>query len=131
MSGTWANSTYFPQGDDAPQAPPPGFGSVLTRAQWKGVVEFARAANAEIVTSMATSVGTRDADGVWTPTQARRLFDYTKALGGRIAAAELMNEPNFASIGGVPQSYDAAAYGRDFKAFRAFVEKREPRFTGR
>ena len=30
--------------------------------------------------------------GVWTTEQARRFLEHTKALGGEIAAAELMNE---------------------------------------
>jgi heparanase 1 len=126
VSGTWANSTFFPESDDAPAAPPAGFGGVLTRGQWKGVVDFSRAVDAPIVTSLATSVGTRDAAGVWTPAQARRFFAYTKSLGGRIAAAEFMNEPNFASFGGTPPGYDAAAYGRDFKVFRAFAKEAAP-----
>ena len=126
VSGTWANSTFFPESDDAPAAPPAGFGGVLTRAQWRGVVDFSRAVDAPIVTSLATSVGTRDAGGVWTPAQARRFFAYTKSLGGRIAAAEFMNEPNFASFGGTPPGYDAAAYGRDFKVFRAFAKEAAP-----
>lgn len=46
---------------------------MLTRPQWKGVVEFARAANAKLVTSFAISTGVRDTAGVWTPDQARRL----------------------------------------------------------
>jgi len=71
VSGTWANSTYLPDSDEAPTQPPPGFGGVLTHAQWKGVVEFARAANARIVTSFATSVGTRDAE-IWGPYGRRR-----------------------------------------------------------
>src|SRR5262249_49841217 len=125
-SGTWANMTYFADADEAPEAPPSGFSGVLTRPQWKGVVEFARAADAELVTSMATSVGTRDGAGVWTPVQARRLFDYTKSVGGRLAAAEFMTEPNFASVGGAPAGYDAAAYARDFKVFHAFVREVAP-----
>ena len=36
----------------------------------------------------------RDAAGVWTPVQARPFMDYTRAIGGRIYAAELFNEPN-------------------------------------
>lgn len=126
VSGTWANSTFLPETDEAPATPPAGFNGVLTRAQWKGVVDFARATDALIVTSMATSAGTRDEAGVWTPVQARRVFEYTKALGGRITAAEFMNEPNLAVIGGAPAGYDAAAYGRDFKAFQAFVAATAP-----
>jgi len=126
VSGTWANSTYFPDSETAPPTPPEGFAGVLTRAQWKGVVDFSRAVDAPIVTSVATSVGTRDASGVWTPAQARRFFEYTKSLGGRIAAAEFMNEPNLASIGGAPKGYDAAAYGRDFKVFLNFARQAAP-----
>jgi len=45
---------------------------------------------------------------------------------GRIAAAEFMNEPTLAAMGGAPDGYDAAAYGRDFKAFVAFIRASEP-----
>jgi len=121
VSGSWANSTYFPDEGETPKEPPAGFRGVVTRAQWKGVVEFARAVDGAIVTSMATSAGTRGEAGVWTSAQARRVFDYTKAVGGRIAAAEFMNEPNLAVVAGAPEGYDAAAYARDFKAFKAFV----------
>jgi hypothetical protein len=126
VSGTWANTTWFADTEDPPPAPPAGFNGILTHAQWKGVVDFARAVDAEIVTSMTTSAGARDAAGMWTPAQARRWLEYTRAAGGRIAAAEFMNEPNFASLGGVPAGYDAAAYGRDFKVFRAFVKQAAP-----
>ena len=125
-SGTWANTTYFPDSDTAPKAPPAGFNGVLTRQQWKSLVDFANAVDAGIVTSFATSVGTRDARGVWTTAQARRLLDYTASVGGRIAAAEYMNEPTLAAMGGAPAGYDAAAYGRDFKVFRAFVKQAAP-----
>jgi heparanase len=127
VSGTWANSTYFHDSDEAaPATPPAGFGGVLTRREWRGVIDFARAVNAQIVTSFAVSGGVRDADGVWTPEQARKLLAFTKASGGRIRAAELFNEPNFAAVGGAPKGYDAAAYGRDFKVFRAFVKQAAP-----
>ena len=43
VSGTWANTTYFQDSDKpAPPKPPKGFNGVLTRQQWKGVVDFAR-----------------------------------------------------------------------------------------
>jgi heparanase len=127
VSGSWANSTYFHDSDAAaPATPPPGFGGVLTRAQWRGVVEFARAANAKIVTSFAISDGVRDANGVWTSDQARKLLAFTNAAGGSIAAAEFFNEPTFAAMAGAPKGYDAAAYGRDFKVFLAFAKKSAP-----
>jgi hypothetical protein len=127
ISGTWANSTYFHDSDDAPPAAPPaGFGGVLTRAQWRGVVDFSRAVNTQIVTSFAISGGVRDADGVWTPKEAQKVVNFTKAQGGSIAAAEMFNEPSFASVGGAPKGYDAKAYARDFAVFRAFAKQSVP-----
>src|SRR5438034_5638946 len=126
VSGTWANSTYFAENDEVPAAPPNGFRAVLSRERWKAVIDFAHAASAEIVTSMATSPGVRDAAGRWQSDQARRFFAYTRSVGGRIAAAEFMNEPTLAAMGGAPKGYDAAAYGRDFNAFVAFIRASEP-----
>jgi heparanase 1 len=127
VSGTWANTTFFQDSDAPPPVdPPPGFKAVLTRAQWKGVVDFSRAVNGELVTSFSIGPGARDTDGVWTPSQARQILAYTKSVGGSIAAAEFMNEPNFATLGGAPKGYDAAAYGRDFHVFDAFARKDAP-----
>jgi len=127
VSGTWANTTFFQNSSDpAPSTPPNGFNGVLTQNQWKGVVDFSHAVNAELVTSFAISPGTRDAAGLWTPDQAQQIADYTKSIGGHIAAAEFMNEPNIAEIGGAPKGYDAAAYGRDVAVFHAFAKQAIP-----
>ena len=127
VSGTWANSTYFQDSDDpAPSTPPAGFGGVLTRKQWRGVVDFSHAVDAKIVTSFAISPGVRDANGVWTPVEAKKILAYTRQIGGNIAAAEMFNEPSFASMGGAPKGYDAAMYGQDFKVFHPFVKKAAP-----
>jgi hypothetical protein len=124
-SGTWANATYFADSDAAPSAPPTGFNGVLTRQQWQGVIDFSQAVQAPIVTSFATSPGTRDAAGVWSPDQASRLLAYTASVGGNIAAVEFINEPNLAT-GGIQGGYDAAAYGRDFKIFRTLMKRTAP-----
>jgi hypothetical protein len=127
VSGTWANTTYFYDADGpVPKTPPKGFNSVLTRQQWKGVIDFATAVNARVVTSFATGVGTRNAAGVWTPREASKILAYTRSIGGDIAAAEFMNEPTAASMGGAPNGYDAAAYGRDLSIFQPFIEKTAP-----
>lgn len=127
VSGTWANTTYFYDGNGrAPAQPPKGFSGVLTRKEWKGVVDFAKAVDAGIVTSVAISPGTRGAKGVWTPQQARQLFDYTKSIGGHIAATEFMNEPTAAAMGGAPKGYDAADYGRDVHDFAHFLKQDGP-----
>ena len=126
VSGTWANATYFADSDSAPTAPPSGFNGILSQQQWQGVVNFSQAVGAQIVTSFAVSPGTRDAAGVWSPDQARRFLAYTYSVGGHVAAAEFMNEPNLGTTGVAPAGYDAAAYGRDFKIFRSFVKENFP-----
>src|SRR6202166_2047726 len=127
VSGTWANGAYFQDSDNpAPANAPSGFSGVLTRKEWKGVIDFSHAVNAEIVTSVATGPGPRDAQGVWTSDQARQLFGYTKSIGGKIAATEFMNEPTFAAMGGAPKGYDAASFGRDVAVFRTFLQKTTP-----
>ena len=127
VSGTWANTVYFQNSDQpAPRTPPKGFGGVLTRRQWKGVIEFAHAVDAKLVTSFATSAGTRNPAGIWTSDQARQFLAYTKSIGGTIAAAEYMNEPTYAEMGGAPKGYDAVAYGRDFSVFLPFMKKAAP-----
>jgi heparanase len=127
VSGTWANSAFFHDSDaPAPAAPPNGFQSVLTRREWKGVVGFAQAVNARMVTSFAISAGVRDAAGVWTPDQAGKLVAYTKSVGGDIAAAEFFNEPSYAAMGAAPPGYGAADYARDFAVFRKFASTAAP-----
>jgi heparanase len=127
VSGTWRNNTYFQNDDNPPLTEvPKGFKGVLTRAQWKGVIEFARSVDAQLVTSFAISAGTRGADGVWTPVQAETFLDYTKSIGGSITATEFMNEPTFPGPGGAPSGYDAAAFARDAKVFEAFLRKESP-----
>lgn len=127
VSGTWANSTYF-QDNDAPRlkTPPKGFKGVLTRSEWKGVVNFSRAVGVRIVTSVAISPGTRNAKGVWTSSQAEKLFDYTRSIGGSIAASAFMNEPTFPGPGDAPAGYDAADFARDVKIFKPFLHKEWP-----
>jgi len=127
VSGTWANTVYFQDDDEPPMASPPeGFRGVLTRAQWRGVVEFSKAVDAKLVTSFAINPAVRDSSGTWTPAQAQPLINYTRAIGGQVFAAELFNEPNFSSHGGGPGKYDGAAFARDIAAFRVFSAKAAP-----
>ncbi len=127
VSGTWANSVYFADSENPPAKAPAGFSSVLTRKEWKGVIDFVRAVNGELVTSFATSVGTRNMQGVWTPKEASGWLEYTKSVGGRIAAAEFMNEPTYAQMGGAPKGYNAADYGRDIAVFGPWLKRNSPR----
>ena len=127
VSGSWANTLYFQDSDaPAPATPPTGFNGILTRAEWHRVVDFSKAVDAPIVTSFATSMGTRDAAGLWTPTEAAKFLNYTHSIGGSVAAAEFMNEPTFTIAAGVPRGYDAASFGRDYAVFKPFFRKAAP-----
>jgi len=127
VSGTWRNSSYFQDNDEpALKTAPEGFQNVMTRAEWKEVVEFANAVDANIVASVTTSAGTRDQNGVWNSTQAKAFFDYTKSIGGHIAATEYMNEPNLVQLGGGPEGYGTDQYARDSKIFNDFLRKESP-----
>ncbi len=127
VSGTWANTTYF-QDNDEPKLEnaPRGYENVLTRAEWKGVIDFCKAVDAKLVTSFAISNGIRDQEGNWTPAQAGPLLDFTHSIGGEIYAAEMFNEPSHASHGGAPEGYNAASYSEDFTAFLDFVSTAAP-----
>jgi heparanase len=128
VSGTWANSVYFQDSDvPTPATPPNGFQGVLTRREWRGVVDFAQAVNAKIVTSFAVGRGVRNTAGVWTPDQAQGFLDYTRSIGGNIAAAEFFNEPDMPAAGDVPPGYGAADFARDFSIFRSFARATAPK----
>jgi heparanase len=126
-SGTWANSIYFHDSDSSPPpTPPDGFQGLLTRSEWKSVIDFSRSVGAKLVTSFAISAGVRDASGIWTPNQARKFVTYTNQAGGSIAAAEFFNEPNIAAYGGAPNDYKATDYARDFAIFHRFARANAP-----
>lgn len=121
VSGTWANSTYLPAEGETLTDPPEGFKQILTRDQWRGLIDFSNAVHAPITTSMAVSTGTRDENGVWTTTQAQRMADLTREAGGNIAAIEYINEPNAAAQGHLPDHFDVDDYIRDFDIFANWV----------
>ncbi|WP_266206123.1 glycosyl hydrolase family 79 N-terminal domain-containing protein [Pontibacter kalidii] len=128
VSGTWANAIYFQDNDKPLMAKAPeGFVNVLTRDQWKGVIDFVKETDGKLVTSFAVSNGVRDDQGVWTPKEAEKLVNYTKSLGGEIAAAELFNEPTMPTAGGeIDTAYDASDFAKDVAFFNAWVEREVP-----
>ena len=126
VSGTWANATWFADTDQAPEKAPAGFDTVLTRQQWRGVVDFVKAVDGRIVTSVATSPGTRDAQGAWKVDNVARLFAYSRSIGGAIAATEFANEPNMAWLMQAPANYSGADYRRDYTTFATWLRKTYP-----
>ena len=126
VSGTWANSTYLEAEGERLATPPPGYEQVLTREQWRGVVDFAKAVDAKIGISYAVSEGPRGPGGVWQAEQAQRILDLTRQSGGDLAFSEFINEPNAASLGRLPKGYTVADYTRDFAIFRQWARRHAP-----
>lgn len=127
VSGTWANAVYF-QNDDKPAlaTPPTGFNNVLTRKQWKGVIDFCAAVDGKLITSFPISDGMYDSNGNWKSDQVKSILDYTKQIGGKIAGAEMFNEPSHANHGNAPKGYNGANYVKDFTAFKTFIRQAAP-----
>ena len=126
VSGSWANAVYFQNNDSAQAKAPKGFANTLTRNQWKGVIDFIKATNSKLVTSFAVSKGVRDAHGVWTPEEAQKIVSYTKSLGGKIAGAELFNEPTIPIAGGVDTNYNGQNFAQDIAVFKTWAKKEVP-----
>lgn len=124
VSGSWASHTYFDI--DGVGAHPDGYDANLTVEQWDGVIDFANAVDAELVTSMANTEGAHDETGAWNPENSRRWLQYTREHGLKIAAAEFMNEPDVAGMLGAPKGYSAADYGRDVRIFVQMLREVSP-----
>lgn len=120
VSGSWANATYFDPDGSAGDAPPDGFGGLLTGDQWIGVGEFARAVDGLVTTSFASNDAARDASGVWTGDQARSLLEFSQEHDVPLAAVELFNEPGLPI--NMPAGYDGAAYARDVETLLTLVD---------
>ncbi|WP_435358011.1 hypothetical protein [Emticicia sp. SJ17W-69] len=127
VSGTWANALYFQNNDEPKLASPPvGFKNILTRQQWKGVVDFCKAVDGKLVSSFPMSEGMHDEKGNWKPEQVKAILDYTHSLKGEIAAAELFNEPSHAYHGDVSKEYRGINFANDLSAFKKLTADISP-----
>lgn len=124
VSGTWANRTYFDVDARTGGVAPQGFGGVLSTEQWKAVGAFAKAVDGQIVTSFASDVGVRDANGVWNTDQARALLAFSRDNDIPVVAAEMFNEPTLPI--GLPPGYAAADFARDLTALKKVVAEEMP-----
>ena len=126
VSGSWASHTYFDADGSSNGTCPDGYAAVLTRAQWDGVVDFAKAADALLVTSMANTDGAHDESGAWNPMNSRAFLEYSRDCGLPVTAAEFMNEPDVAALLGAPKGYTAVDYGRDVRIFAKMLHEVAP-----
>lgn len=126
VSGSWATKTYYDFDGHTGGAAPQGFQSVLSKAQWDGVLDFVRAIGARLMISVANCIGVHRQDGSWDPAQADLIFRYSREYGVPIEAAEFMNEPNSMAISGAPAGYTPADFARDQDAFFRFMRAHYP-----
>ena len=126
-SGGWASSLYFDSDDTAGGKAPEGFASVLTREQWQGALDFAKAADADIMVSVANCEGThREGYTDWLPNEAKKLWDYTASQGMSIKYAEFMNEPNIRFGSTLPKEYGSKEFAADHDAFARWLKAEHP-----
>ena len=126
VSGTWATKTYYDFDGTTGGVAPEGFDSVLTKEQWIGVLDFVRAVGGKLLVSVSNCEGIHAAHEPWVPTEAEKLFGFSKGYGVPIEAAEFMNEPNMMATSGGPKGYTAADFARDQDIFFAWVRANYP-----
>lgn len=126
VSGSWASGTYYDFDGTTNGTIPEGYTAVLTKEQWTGALDFAKAVDAKVLTSLANTEGAHNEDGSWNPEQAKLLWDYSREYGVPIEAAEFMNEPNTVGLGGAPKGYTPADFGRDQDLFFRFIRENYP-----
>lgn len=127
VSGTWATKTYYDFEGKTQGVAPEGYASVLTKAQWIGVLDFVQAVGGKLLISISNCAGDHPNGGALDLTQAKKIFALSHDYGVDIDAAEFMNEPNMLEFSGALKGYSAADYARDQDRFFAWVRKNYPR----
>lgn len=126
VSGTWATKTYYDFDGVTGGKAPAGYASVLTEAQWRGVLDFVRYVGAKLLISVSNCAGDHPDGGPLDLTQAKKIFDFSHRYGVDIDAVEFMNEPNMLELSGAPKGYTAADYARDQDILYAWVRENYP-----
>lgn len=126
VSGTWATKTYYDFEGNLNGKIPEGYLNVLTKEQWIGVLDFAKAIGASLMISVANCAGVHKAEEPWTPKEAEKIFALSKTYGVPIQAAEFANEPNMMQDTGFPEGYTPADYRRDQDLFYRWIRSNYP-----
>lgn len=125
VSGSWATGTFYDFDGHTGGRVPEGYETILTKDMWDGVLDFVRETGGKLMISVSNCKGNHLGGKPWTPEQAQLLFDYCKAYGVPVAAAEFMNEPNFMGDN-ISEAYKAQELAADQDAFYSFVRKNYP-----
>jgi heparanase 1 len=142
LGGSEADKVYYDlsaSAEDRPAWIPPGYASVLTRAQWDAANAFAMRNGLQIIFTLNAGPGARRA-GVeggkrpsgrqnrgWIPDNAAALVEYSARQGYPVAAWELGNELNTAAfIHGPGSGVSASQYAQDLRVARAWIDRAMP-----
>ena len=126
VSGSWATKTYFDLDDQTGGTVPEGYQSVLTKAQWIGVLEFVKAVGGKLLVSVSNCDGDHPQNGPIMLDQTKKIFDFSARYGVPIDALEFMNEPNMLFTSGAPKWYTAKDYVRDHDIVNRWVREHYP-----
>jgi len=124
VSGTWATKTYYDFDDTG--IVPEGYQNRLTKDQWKNLLDFVKAVDGRLLISVANCDGLHSAEEPWNPSQAEKIFAFSKEYGVPINAVEFTNEPNMIEMTGFPKGYTAADFRRDQDLFHKWVRENYP-----
>ena len=110
-----------------PPAPPKGYQSVLTRAEWDALNAFAKRNHLDVVFTLNAGPGTRQTGPAWNSTNAQELITYAKQQNQPIKAWELGNELNiFWFVHGFPAQVSTGQYHQDLQAARDLIAQQMP-----
>jgi heparanase 1 len=124
IGGSEADKLYYDLSDAPVDEAPEGYEFVLDRATWSGAAEFARAMGFDLMFTLNAGPGPRDADGQWTPDNARALLEYAVARHDPVGVWELGNEINgYQLVFGPGFRVDGEQYAADFATLRALVDE--------
>lgn len=126
VSGSWATKTYYDFDGHTDGKVPEGYGAVLNRQQWVGVLDFCKAMGAKLLISVADCEGLHHADEPWNPSQAQQIFALSKEYGKPIDAVEFVNEPNLLEMSGCPKGYTPELYAKNQDIFARWLRENYP-----
>jgi heparanase 1 len=135
IGGTEADKTYYDlkAAGMARVAPPPGYGSAMSRAQWDGVNAFAKRNGLKFVMTLNTGPSSRRPDGSWDSRNSAELLAYTARKGYKVDVWELGNELNLLWYDSGPShAVKMEQYRKDLLEAKALIQRYSPgaRFTG-
>ena len=129
IGGSEADKVFYDMTGAPDREPrvPPGYESVLTRAQWDAVQAFARRNGLDVVMTVNAGPASRDAQGDWRSENAEALLAYSRRQGYRIAEWEFGNELNlFWFVHGLAEQVPVRRYVDELRRLRTLVARYYP-----